>query len=222
MVVPDQLGRDALLVGQGDEDLGGPAGNAVVTSDRASEGDLFTNRPEIASALRGEATSGERTSETLGGDLLYVAVPVRAGDRILGAVRLTYPAQAVTDAIRTAVAREGIDLLTWSEAATALRARLDFLHRALGDPWPDVSDEALTAGLDSWLGPQLARVRSAQDLRRIDVAAALRTLLPWPQAGRLDDLAPERVAVPSGSSVATRACSGSRSTPRAPSPPARS
>lgn len=111
------------------------------------------------------------------------------------------PAHAVTDAIREAVAREGVALLTWPEAATALRARLDFLHRALGDPWPDVSDVALTQNLQSWLGPQLARVRSAQDLRRVDVAAALRAMVPWPQAGRLDDLAPERVQVPSGSSV---------------------
>ena len=111
------------------------------------------------------------------------------------------PAQAVTDAIQAAVVSEGIALFTWSEAATALRARLDFLHRALGDPWPDVSDAALTQDLESWLGPQLARVRSAEDLRRIDVAAALRAMVPWPQAGRLDELAPERVKVPSGSSV---------------------
>ncbi|WP_181311335.1 ATP-dependent helicase HrpB [Nocardioides campestrisoli] len=120
----------------------------------------------------------------------------------LGSVPLTEPpAQAVTAAIREALRSEGIGLLTWSETATALRARLAFLHRALGDPWPDVSDEALTQDLESWLGPQLARVRSAQDLRRIDVGAALRALLPWQQAGRLDELAPERVEVPSGSSV---------------------
>lgn len=126
---------------------------------------------------------------------------------LLGAIELSStplsdpPAQAVSDAIQAALAREGITLLAWTEAATALRARLDFLHRALGDPWPDVSDAALTQDLDSWLGPQLARVRSAQDLRRIDVAAALRAMVPWPEAGRLDDLAPERVEVPSGSSV---------------------
>ncbi|CAM3697185.1 ATP-dependent helicase HrpB [Nocardioides zeicaulis] len=111
------------------------------------------------------------------------------------------PAQAVADAIAEAVAREGIALLSWTEAATALRARLEFLHRALGDPWPDVSDEALTQDLDVWLGPQLARVRSAHDLRRIDVTAALRAMVPWQEAARLDELAPERVQVPSGSVV---------------------
>ncbi|KQP79158.1 ATP-dependent helicase [Aeromicrobium sp. Leaf289] len=126
---------------------------------------------------------------------------------MLGAIELASvpitnpPTEAVTAAIGEALESEGIGLLRWSEAATALRTRLDFLHRALGDPWPDVSDEALTTNLDAWLGPQLARVRSAQDLRRIDVGAALRALLPWPEAARLDELAPERVEVPSGSNV---------------------
>ena len=126
---------------------------------------------------------------------------------LLGAIELSAvplsdpPAQAVSEAIAEALATEGIALLAWTEAPTALRARLDFLHRALGDPWPDVSDAALTQHLDSWLGPQLARVRSAQDLRRIDVTAALRAMVPWQEARRLDELAPERVQVPSGSNV---------------------
>ncbi|GAA1941854.1 ATP-dependent helicase HrpB [Nocardioides hwasunensis] len=126
---------------------------------------------------------------------------------LLGAIELSSvplsdpPAQAVSGAIREAVATEGIALLSWTPAATALRARLDFLHRALGAPWPDVGDAALTRDLDTWLGTQLARVRSAQDLRRIDVTAALRAMVPWSEAGRLDDLAPEQVEVPSGSRV---------------------
>ncbi|GAA1735579.1 ATP-dependent helicase HrpB [Aeromicrobium alkaliterrae] len=126
---------------------------------------------------------------------------------LLGAIELGSvplqdpPAEAVTAAIREALESEGLGLFTWSEAATALRDRLGFLHRALGEPWPDVSDVALAQDLSSWMGPQLARVRSAADLRRIDVGAALRALVPWPQAGRIDELAPERVEVPTGSSV---------------------
>jgi ATP-dependent helicase HrpB len=41
--------------------------------------------------------------------------------------------------------------------------------------------------------------RSRADLTRIDVAAALRSLLPWQLAGRLDELVPERIEVPTGS-----------------------
>lgn len=126
---------------------------------------------------------------------------------LLGAIELSSspladpPLDAITGAIRSALEREGLGLLAWSDAAASLRARLDFLHRTLGAPWPEVSDEALTASLDTWLGPHLTRVRSTDDLRRIDLVAALHGLLPWPEASRLDELAPERIEVPSGSRV---------------------
>ncbi|WP_460366479.1 ATP-dependent helicase C-terminal domain-containing protein, partial [Actinocorallia lasiicapitis] len=67
---------------------------------------------------------------------------------------------------------------------------LAFLHRALGAPWPDVGDAALLDRADEWLTPTPAR---------IDLLNLLRGLLPWPEAARLDELAPERLTVPSGS-----------------------
>ncbi|MGC1210305.1 MAG: ATP-dependent helicase C-terminal domain-containing protein, partial [Micromonospora sp.] len=45
------------------------------------------------------------------------------------------------------------------------------------------------------------RARRRADLTRLDVAAALRRLLDWSQAARLDELAPERLTVPSGSRI---------------------
>lgn len=126
----------------------------------------------------------------------------RLGAIELTSVPLTSPSPAlVVDALREGLSRDGLALLRWSEAATNLRHRMAFLHRALGAPWPDVSDAALLAHLEEWLGPDLARVRGARDLGRVDVLQALRRLLPWPDASRLDALAPERLAVPSGSQV---------------------
>ncbi|MGX4655486.1 ATP-dependent helicase HrpB [Micromonospora sp. SCSIO 07396] len=106
-------------------------------------------------------------------------------------------AAALADGLRQA----GLDLLTWTPAARSLRQRLAFCRQALGADWPEVSDDALLAAADRWLGPELATARRRADLARIDVAGALRRLLPWPQAGRLDELAPERIEVPSGSRV---------------------
>ncbi|MFC4555057.1 ATP-dependent helicase HrpB [Georgenia faecalis] len=123
----------------------------------------------------------------------------------LAGERLTDPSPAlVVAAVRDGLAREGLGVLPWSPAAKGLRARLAFLRAALGDPWPDVSDDALLADLDVWLGPDLARIRDARGLARLDVLSALRRLLPWPEAARLDELAPERVALPNGSRVAVR------------------
>ena len=94
---------------------------------------------------------------------------------------------------------EGLALLTWTPAATALRERLAFCHRSLGAPWPAVDDAALLERAEDWIAASGARRRA--DLARIDVAAALRGLLPWECAARLDEMAPERVQVPSGSRI---------------------
>jgi signal transduction histidine kinase len=77
------------------------AGLAVVTSDEteSAAGESYLSRPEIESALAGNIESGHRFSDTLGFELLYVSVPVVNGQQILGAVRLTYPEQVVTDAV---------------------------------------------------------------------------------------------------------------------------
>ncbi|MGC5166382.1 ATP-dependent helicase HrpB [Luteimicrobium sp. DT211] len=122
----------------------------------------------------------------------------------LGAIELwrerwTDPSKdVVADAVRAGLRRDGLAVLRWPEAAVRLRERLDFLHRVLGAPWPDVTDAALLADLDAWLGPDVAALARG---RTVNLTGALRRLLPWPEAARLDELAPERVTVPSGSGV---------------------
>ncbi|TDD57913.1 ATP-dependent helicase C-terminal domain-containing protein, partial [Actinomadura rubrisoli] len=105
--------------------------------------------------------------------------------------------ERVRAALRDGLRAEGLGLLTWTPAAVALRERLAFLRGALGEPWPEVDDAALLERVPQWL----AGARRRSDLRRVDVAAALRGLLPWDLAARLDELAPERVQVPSGSRI---------------------
>lgn len=136
-------------------------------------------------------------------------VVARSVDR-LGAVELTVrPLGAKADpallreALLDGLRREGAGLLRWSREAGELRARLAFLHREVGEPWPDVADEALVERADEWLEPELSRAARRADLGRIDAGEALRRLLPWAsgEAGRLGELAPERIEVPSGSRI---------------------
>ncbi|WP_103565051.1 ATP-dependent RNA helicase [Actinomadura rubteroloni] len=123
----------------------------------------------------------------------------------LGAIELAArplpdpPAERVAAALADGLDAEGLALLDWTPAATALRERFAFLRAALGDPWPAVDDAALLARAPGWLAAAGARRRA--DLRRVDVAAALRGLVPWECAARLEEFAPERVQVPSGSRV---------------------
>jgi ATP-dependent helicase HrpB len=104
-------------------------------------------------------------------------------------------AAALAEGLRT----EGPGLLSWTPAAVALRARLAAAHAGLGEPWPAVDDDALRSALAA--GPAVTAARSRRDLARVDVVAALRALVPWQLAGRLDELVPERVEVPTGSRI---------------------
>lgn len=81
VVVVDRLGISLI-------DTGGPV-------DRD-----FSTRPEVAQALSGSRAAGTRTSQTLGTDLLYVAVPVASGGTVHGALRLTLDTADVTARIR--------------------------------------------------------------------------------------------------------------------------
>ncbi|QLH21111.1 ATP-dependent RNA helicase [Streptomyces sp. Rer75] len=127
----------------------------------------------------------------------------------LGAIELVARPLAAPDpalvhaALLEGLRREGTGLLRWSAQATAVRQRMAFLHRELGAPWPDVSEAALLADPDAWLGVELGRARRRADLERVDAGQALARLLPWAtgHAARFEELAPERIEVPSGSRV---------------------
>jgi ATP-dependent helicase HrpB len=127
-------------------------------------------------------------------------------ERRLGAIPLSStPVRPSAGEGRDAVARAleagGLGIIGWSREADALRRRLALLRRELGEPWPDVSEPALLARLERWLGPELEALAGGAAAAGIDLADPLRRLLPWPEAARLGELAPERLEVPSGSRV---------------------
>ncbi|MFI9718843.1 ATP-dependent helicase HrpB [Streptomyces sp. NPDC052396] len=129
--------------------------------------------------------------------------------RRLGAVELSAralpapDARLVREALLTGLRQEGLELLRWTPEAVALRQRLAFLHRELGEPWPDVADSVLLERAGDWLGWELERAARRSDLERLDAGRALERLLPWAtgEAARLAELAPERIEVPSGSRI---------------------
>jgi ATP-dependent helicase HrpB len=127
-------------------------------------------------------------------------------DRRLGAIVVSRQplddAAATQSAILDGVSREGLRLLTRLGEAAALRSRVAFCRRVLGDDaWPDLSDDALLATLDTWLTPFLGSVRRRADLELVDAARAVQTLVPRTLRAQLDTLAPRHLTVPSGSTV---------------------
>ena len=124
--------------------------------------------------------------------------------RTLGAIPLkAAPASSLSEEEATALVAEhlaahGLGDLGWGKEASSLRERMRVLHEVLGDPWPDVSDEALAGSADQWLLPWAKRLANGASLNKVSMLDVLRSMLPWPDAARLDELAPEKMPIPSG------------------------
>ncbi len=97
------------------------------------------------------------------------------------------------------IATLGLDRLPWSKALRQWRDRVMFLRASEGDEWPDLSDSALIRSIAEWLAPVLGSKTSLSEIAAAEVEAALRALLPWPLARRLDAEAPTHFEVPTGS-----------------------
>jgi ATP-dependent helicase HrpB len=131
----------------------------------------------------------------------------RIGRLVLESSPLTQiPEQALAAALAALVRRRGLQLLPWTQALQQWRARVQLLHRLQqgqpDNPWPDLGDQALLANLEGWLLPYLGQVRRLQDFAGLNLKQILEGLLPWPLPLELERLAPERLLVPSGSSIA--------------------
>jgi ATP-dependent helicase HrpB len=180
-------------------DLQGKAQNARIASAAA------VGEAAVRAMLADAVVAGTETTFDAEKRGVRVRETARLGAILLSERMLPAPKGADADrAVLAALRAHGLVLLGWSREAEALRARLAFLRKALGEPWPDVSDEALLARLEDWLGPFLTGEAS---FARIDAAAimqGLTSLVPHALQRRLGALAPTHFDAPSGSRVPIR------------------
>jgi len=108
---------------------------------------------------------------------------------------------AMVSALLAGIRLRGLVCLPWCDAARALQARMQFMHEQLDPDWPDVSDAALLASLESWLQPYLTNMSRLSHLERLDLSAILLTQLSWEQQRQLEQLVPTYISVPSGSRI---------------------
>jgi ATP-dependent helicase HrpB len=96
----------------------------------------------------------------------------------------------------------GLDKLPWSKPLKQWRDRVMFLRKAEGEPWPDLSDDALAAQREAWLVPALFDKTSLKEFSAGDLSDALMTLLPWELRARLEREAPTHFEAPTGTQLA--------------------
>ncbi len=224
LAFPDRVARrvDAAATGtyllSSGTRAGLPVGSPLTGQDWLAVAEVARGRGRDAAttgaAIRSAAPLTAMLAEAAAGHLLRDAVEAQfAGGRVtarrerrLGAIVLSSapvrpgPAEGRA-AVGRVLALEGLRTIGWSQAADGLRRRMAFLRREVGEPWPDVAEAALLNKLEEWLSPETELLAGGAPVSAIDLAEPLRRLLPWPEAGRLAELAPEWLEVPSGSRV---------------------
>lgn len=164
------------------------AGNAIIRS---------ATRIEEAAALETIGVTEETRAFLRDGRVRGIKVKA-AGAITLSETPVKVTGPAAEEALAAGIREEGLGLFTFSKKAQSLKDRLRHLHAHFGDPWPDVD----SADPAEWLGPELHRIAEGTPAAKLDMYPALQRLLPWPEATHLDDLAPERLPVPSGRDAA--------------------
>ena len=125
---------------------------------------------------------------------------VRLGAVVLSSKPLDkIPLELLLHAEAEEIQQKGMKALNLSEAAQNLRARVAFL-KSQDDSWPDMSDAALLATLEAWLGPYTAG-KSMLTLSGNVISQALNNILDYDQQRALDKLAPETWRMPTGSHI---------------------
>lgn len=93
-------------------------------------------------------------------------------------------------------------LLPWTDALAEFQARAMSLKiwRA-NEIWPDVSNEYLLKNLEAWLSPYIGNIRKREDFKRLDLLGIIKGMYEWTQINELEQLAPAKLEVPTGSEI---------------------
>ncbi len=130
----------------------------------------------------------------------------RLGALVLHSTELRNPdSQALQVAALVGLRQLGLTGLPWTPELRQWQARVILMRQhavASPEPWPDISDAALSASLDEWAPPWIVGFTRLAHFSRMDLGNALRSRLSYAQGVILEREAPTHFTVPSGSHIA--------------------
>lgn len=151
--------------------------------------ELIRTRDRVAWDSKAGAATARRERRI--GTLLVDAKPLSEGVR-----------EQLTQVICEAAQKEGTAMLDFSDEVGNLQRRVAAVaawHPELA--LPDLSTEAVLRSAPDWLPPFVGRATTVAELKRIDLCAALWTLLDYAQQQAVERLAPTHIEVPTGSRI---------------------
>ncbi len=128
----------------------------------------------------------------------------RFGALVLDAKRIKKPApEEVAKALLAVIFEKEMRPLPWSNGSRSVIDRVAFArtHDTDFSDWPELSEEWLLDNLENWLGPYLLGKNNLAGLQDLKLEDILLTQLTWEHQKRLDDFAPAKLTMPTGSHV---------------------
>jgi ATP-dependent helicase HrpB len=128
---------------------------------------------------------------------------LRIGNIVLQSKPLTnYDETQKIKAISDALKKEGAWLLDFNKEVEQWQNRVNSMRIwDKKNKWPNVSTDHLLATNAEWFSPYLSNIRKPEDLKKIDLKTVLQHHLDYDLQKLLNELAPEKIEVPSGSNV---------------------
>ncbi|MDE1160154.1 MAG: ATP-dependent helicase HrpB [Neorhizobium sp.] len=174
-------------------DLTGRAGKARILAAAA------TSRAEVDAELQGAIAQSDECFFDRSSRQVRARQVTRLGAIIFEEKPLPRPqGSRAAEALATGVRELGIPALPFSKEGKQLRERIGFLHRSIGEPWPDVSDEGLLERLADWFVPFQGGVTAFDAISPGSLSEGLRALIPYEVSQDLNRMAPTHFEAPTG------------------------
>lgn len=134
---------------------------------------------------------------------LIASNELKIGSIVLKSTPIKNPdSDLVIEAICNAIKTEGESLLDFTDHFTQLQHRINSLAQwQTEQTWPQSNTTFLLQHAKEWLGPYVKDCRKVEELKKIDLHEALLHSLSWEQQQLLEQLAPAKLEVPSGSKI---------------------
>lgn len=170
---------------------------------RAAQGRILAaaevSRADIEAELPGAIRTDDQTFFDRQSRQVRARRATRLGAIVFDETPLPRPSGAeVTKALADGLRELGLDQLPFSKEAKQLRERIGFLHRGIGEPWPDMSDDALLARMEDWFIPYQTDARGLSEVSAGGLSNGLMALVPHALHRDLARLAPTHFEAPTG------------------------
>lgn len=134
---------------------------------------------------------------------LIATKDLRIGSIVLQSKPLPDPDEThLIKAISEAIKKEGDRLLDWNETVQQWQCRVQSVRKWNPEQnWPEVTTPTLLLSNYEWLSPYLENVKSPEDLKKLKLVDILQHSLPYELQNQLNEIAPLKIEVPSGSNI---------------------